>query len=239
MFVLKLNKKFYKELDYNMQLFIEYLYPNIKACDIIKAFLSKEKIKCDFYIEVNDKKFKISVKMGNKNSVHTEELNNFIKFLKFNLKLSDKLIKYYLYYHFGDFTIDGSGNKRISAFECKEIYRDNLIKLNESLNNEINIELAAKRFLFGSYNIDYLITGTADDFIWISNSDIIELLKIKKFENKLSPYFSSLTIQPLSRSLNFDEKLDKYRYMVQVKWYNLYDDIIEYYNKKTTSYYMQ
>lgn len=231
-FVEKINNKFYKELDFNMQLFIETLLPSVKRCDIIKAYLSKEKIKCDFYIEINLKIYKISLKTGNKNSVHLESLTDFIRFLQEKIKLNNQLINFYLYYHFGDYTLDGSGKERISSYDCKNIYKKELIELNKILNKDENIKLAIKRFLFGSYNIDYLICGTYDDFIWISKDNIKKLLLEKQNLNKLSPSFSSLIIQPLSRCLNNNKKQEKFRYFVQIKWYNLYDDIIEYYNNE-------
>lgn len=36
----------------------------------------------------------------------------------------------------------------------------------------------------------------------------------------------------MDRCLNHNPKLEKYRYFVQIKWYNLADDIIENMNNK-------
>lgn len=40
-------------------------------------------------------------------------------------------------------------------------------------------------------------------------------------------YLSGLTIQPMARNLNYNPKYEKDRYKIQVKWYNISDDIIE------------
>ena len=45
-------------------------------------------------------------------------------------------------------------------------------------------------------------------------------------------HFGPLTIQPLDRCLNRNKKYESKRFSIQVKWYNLVDDIIENMNNK-------
>ena len=40
-----------------------------------------------------------------------------------------------------------------------------------------------------------------------------------------------MTCQPKNRCLNYNPLYEKDRYCVQIKWYNIFDDIIEYMNK--------
>ena len=42
-----------------------------------------------------------------------------------------------------------------------------------------------------------------------------------------SLHISLLTLQPMSRNLNYNPKYEVCRNLIQVKWYNLSDDIIE------------
>lgn len=39
----------------------------------------------------------------------------------------------------------------------------------------------------------------------------------------------------MTRNLNNNPKYDKKRFCVQIKWYSIFDDIIEYMNNKVTS----
>ena len=41
-----------------------------------------------------------------------------------------------------------------------------------------------------------------------------------------------MTVQPKNRCLNYNTKYKKDRYCIQIKWYNLFDDIIENMNNK-------
>ena len=45
-------------------------------------------------------------------------------------------------------------------------------------------------------------------------------------------HFGPLTVQPLDRCLNRNKKYESKRFSIQVKWYNLVDDIIENMNNK-------
>lgn len=53
-----------------------------------------------------------------------------------------------------------------------------------------------------------------------------KLVSIKK-GIKNSIHFSSLTYQPLDRCLNNNPLYERRRFIIQIKWYNLCDDIIE------------
>ena len=71
-----------------------------------------------------------------------------------------------------------------------------------------------------------------DDFVWIKKEDIIKVILSKKDVYSSAVHFGPLTIQSLDRCLNYNPKYDKRRFCVQVKWYNLADDIIEFMNKR-------
>ena len=84
---------------------------------------------------------------------------------------------------------------------------------------------AIKRFLFTgiySYNhsIDAIIYGTISDFICLSKDEILSYL-LNQTDSFSSIHFSSLTLQPWTRNLNYNAKYEYRRDYVQVKWYRL------------------
>ena len=65
------------------------------------------------------------------------------------------------------------------------------------------------------YEVDAIIYGVVEDFIWITKEEAASL------------YISLLTLQPLSHNLNYNPKYEVCRSLIQVKWYNISDNIIE------------
>ena len=58
---------------------------------------------------------------------------------------------------------------------------------------------------------------------WRNNRSFIK----KRFNYSTGIHFSNLFVQSQNRCLNFNPKYEKARYNVQIKWYSLFDDIIE------------
>ena len=106
--------------------------------------------------------------------------------------------------------------------------------MNLWFNNEKILSSVCDRFLIRGliYNdrIDALVYGTPNDFIWIKRDDIYKIIDIKKNNNCSAPHFGQLICQPLNRCLNRNPKYEYARDYVQIKWYSLFDDIIEYMN---------
>ena len=75
--------------------------------------------------------------------------------------------------------------------------------------------------------MDAIICGEVDDFIWITKEDIYKVILSKKDVYSSAVHFGPMTCQPLTRCLNYNPKYEKDRFNVQIKWYNLFDDIIE------------
>ena len=81
--------------------------------------------------------------------------------------------------------------------------------------------------------IDALLFGVNDDFIWIKKEDIKNIIIKKANSYSTAVHFGPLTVQPVDRCLNYNPKFEKKRFCVQLKWYNLADDIIENMNNNT------
>ena len=97
--------------------------------------------------------------------------------------------------------------------------------INAEINNKDLLIKVIDRFILkgniSDKSIDAILFGVNDDFVWI-----------KKEVYFSAVHFGPLTIQPLDRCLNYNPKYDKRRFCVQVKWYNLADDIIEFMNNR-------
>lgn len=85
------------------------------------------------------------------------------------------------------------------------------------------------------YYIDALIYGEVDDFIWVTKDDIKNIILSKKTLYSSAVHFGPITCQPKNRCLNYNPKYEKDRFCVQLKWYSLFDNIIENLNNRVIS----
>lgn len=167
-FIKSLNNKRFKNLNYNLQLFIEDIFENVNNTDKINCYKNKENQKCDIFIKINNVIKKISIKKGVKNSVHTEPISEFVNFLIEN-HIPRNIIINFLRYHYADGTTNGSGKNRISVLEYKETYQKEIDEINKFLNDDILLKKAIDRFILRGRNsndsIDVILYGVPNDFI--------------------------------------------------------------------------
>ncbi len=229
-----LHDKFIYELNPLYRWFIEDLYPEVQGDEKIKCWVDETRKKYDIVISICQMNCYVSIKKGVKNSVHMEGISSFIHFLIENHVKREVVIEY-LKYHYGDGTTNGTGITRMSAAEYKQKYQHQIDMINEEFNKEELLLKAVDRFvLSGSYSnigIDVLLFGVRNDFIWIKREDIVKVILSKKDSYSTGVHFGPLTVQPLDRCLNRNPKYEKQRFCVQIKWYNLADDIIEMMNE--------
>ena len=228
------NKRFC-DLNILQQDFIEDLFGKVWKLSYIKAWKCKYNFKTDIYIKINDVVKRVSIKMGINNSVHTEPISEFIHFLIEN-NINIDLINKYLKYHYADGTINGSGTKRLSGIEYKKNHQADLDEINIAFNTDELLNKIIKRFITKGTNsyseIDALVYGTKDDFIWLLKDEIIDIINSKINYYSTGIHFGPLFCQPKNRCLNYNSKYNKDRFVVQIKWYSIFDDYIEYKNNK-------
>lgn len=229
-FVTKINNKKVNELDFYMQLFIEDLFGDIDDSLLVNCYKNEILQKFDIFIKIGNVIKRVSIKKGVKNSVHTEPISEFIHFLIEN-KMPRKLIINFLKYHYADGSTNGTGSQRLSIFEYKNKHQKEIDEINKFINQEHVLRNAIDRFIIYGRNsvngIDAIIYGVPNDFIWIKKDDIYNLLIRNRNIYSTAIHFSSLTYQPLNRCINHNPKYDKCRFISQIKWYNISDDIIE------------
>ena len=229
-FVKYLNGKKISELNPLFRDLIDKLYPLELETSIIKSWRNHYNQKTDVFIRINGVMKGISIKKGMKNSVHVERITDFIDFLKFN-NVPREIILEYLKYHYADGTTNGKGEKRLSAEEYKLNNQASIDKINLFFNNNDILKEAIDRFVIKGNNSDYyidaIIYGEADDFIWATREDIKNIMMRKKDCYSTAVHFGPLTCQPKNRCLNYNAKYEKDRFCIQIKWYSIFDDILE------------
>ncbi len=230
-FVLELNNKSIKELSPLFRDLIDSVFPNENEDSIIKCWCNHLPQKSDILVKINKRIRGISIKKGIKNSVHVEPISEFISFLITNNIERDCIIDY-LKFHYADGTTNGKGIVRISTDEYKKENQKSIDKINLELNsNEILLKKAIERFILkgtnSTYSIAALVYGEVDDFLFITAEDIVKIIMSKKDTYSSAVHFSTLTVQPKNRCLNHNPLYEKDRFCVQIKWYSIFDDIIE------------
>lgn len=234
-FVKYFNHKKINELNPLAKDFIVQLYGELNQNFEIKAWRNHLPQKIDIFIEINNSLKGISIKKGMKNSIHVERITDFIHFLIEN-KIKKKTIINYLKYHYADGTTNGRGIKRLSIEEYKKNHQNEIDEINKEFNNPILLEKIVEKFITkgnnSKYHIDAIIYGEVNSFIWILKKDIKKIILSKKDIYSTAVHFGPLTCQPKNRCLNYNPIYEKDRFCVQIKWYNLFDDILEYKNNK-------
>ena len=234
-FVNCLNGCKVKNLNIMLLELIETIFENIDKEDIITAWKNPFKQKTDIFIKINNVKKRISIKMGTKNSVHMEPISEFVHFLIEN-GIPRKNVIEYLKYQYADGTTNGTGKIRMSSKEYKLINQKRLDELNMFLNQPNILLKAVNRFVLKGNNdinyIDALVYGTINDFLFVTKDEIKKIILSKINFYATGVHFGPLFCQPMNRCLNYSKKYDNLRFCVQVKWYNLLDDILEYRNEQ-------
>lgn len=177
-------------LNLNLKEFIKYIckeesinFDTVR--DISAKYESDNRVKQDFYIFIDGKKFNISLKMGSGNSVHQEKCEDFISYIKKEFNASDEICDLWRFFLWADGTLDGTGSMekdedgniktRFNASEFKKKYSDKRNKLQNFLSeNEAKL---IDHFLFvGKHNgkVDYIYHGTPLHGSWISKEKILK-----------------------------------------------------------------
>ena len=230
-FVKVFNKKCVAELDPISKELIDSIFNYKNDKSIITCWRNHYLQKADILIKLENHVKGISIKKGIKNSVHSENIHYFVEFMKEN-SISSDIIKEYLRFHYGDGTTNGKGKFRLSADEYKQKYPESICKINEAFNNPNFIKKCIKRFITvgtnGIYPISALIFGIPNDYIFITNKEIEKIILGKQDMISSGIHIGSLQVQPKTRCLNYNPLYEKYRQCIQIKWYNLFDNYLEY-----------
>ena len=197
--------------------FLQTIFPNINDDMRISAYVNLNKEKEDIWIKVGKTKKSISIKMGKTNTVHNEYIYSFTNYLA-EEKVPLKIINIILEYFFADGTHNGSGARTLTFLDYKLKIKRKIRKVNKYFmkHEDLLIKLI-NRFVIGK--TDILIHGTVDDFSYATKDEIVKFLLEVKDEPSSTIHFSKLIFASKGRNNQID------KFIVQIKWYNLKDDI--------------
>lgn len=237
-FVNLFNEKYLYELDDNSQYFLKDLFGDIiDSNEKIICWKNKANQKTDIFIKFKNYVKGVSLKCGQSNSVHAEGLQYFKLYLE-KLNIPYKIIDKYVDYHYG-YMRDENGeklfDKPLSSDEYKKLYQEEIDIFNQYINKTKIIVDMIDRFLIrgknSEYDIDALVSGTVDDYVWILKYDIYDLILSNMRFDLTSPHIACMTIGPKKRDINRDSKNKHDRYIVSIKWNFIRENIIEYKNR--------
>ena len=231
-FVDLFNNKYLNELDSKSQSFLKELFPEIINNDEkIICWKNRNMQKTDIYVKYKKHVKGISLKCGHNNTVHSEPIQEFKRYLE-KLQIPLKVIKLYEHYHYG-YKRDDEGNldfeERLSAEEYKSFYQEEIDTFNRYINKTKIIIDMIDRFLirgnFSDYDIDAFVSGTTNDYDYILKHDLYDLILSKRTIDYTSPHIACLTIGPKARYTSGEAKSPKDRYIVCVRWSFIREDI--------------
>lgn len=238
-FVELFNNKYLNELDNNSKKFICELFGDIiNNNEPIKCWKNRMVQKADIFIRYKNHIKNISLKCGKSNSMHHEQVQEFKRYLG-KLNIPYKVIDKYMDYHYG-YAKDSKGkydySRVLSAEEYKKRYQKEIDIFNDAINKtRIIVDMIDRFIIRGSnsdYDVDALVCGTVNDYIWIMKHDLYDLILSKRSPDYTSPHIACMTIGPKKRNLNGDSKNCKDRYLVCVRWNFIRESIIEFKSKK-------
>lgn len=236
-FVDLFNNKYLYELDNNSQKFLKELFGDvINGDEKIRSWKNKIAQKTDIFIKYKNHIKNISLKCGNSNSMHHEQIQEFKRYLE-KLGIPYKTIDKYVSYHYG-YLKDEAGKTDfslvLSGEEYKKLYQEEIDIFNKSINKTRIIIDMVDRFIIrgrnSDYDIDALICGTINDYVWLMKYDIYDLILSKRRPDFTSPHIACMTIGPKKRNLDRNSKNVKDRYIVCVRWNFIKENIIEFKN---------
>lgn len=202
-FVLLFNNKYLHQLDNNSQNFLKYLFDDvIDDTEVIKSWKNNAVQKADIFIRYKNHIKGISLKCGNNNSVHHEQIQEFKRYLS-KLEIPYKIIDKYVSYHYGymgDENENTDYTKQLNSIQYKKLYQNEIDIFNKYINKTRIIIDMIDRFIVrgrnSDYDIDALICGTVYNYIWINKYDLYDLVLSKRCLDFTSPHVACMTIGP-------------------------------------------
>lgn len=233
-FVKFFNNKYLSEFDENTQKLLKNIFDDVidNSMPII-AWKNDLLQKADIFIKFRNYVRGISIKSGKGNSVHQEKLRDFEDFLK-SLCIPYYAVDNYTSFHFG-FARNENGSRilsqKLGAYQYLNHFQSEIDSLNKYINKtRVIISIIDRIIIRGrnsKYDIDALISGTPQDYVWISKDDLYDLFLSKKSIDYNVPHVSLVTFGPKIRHL-YKDKTNEDSLNVTFRWKDSRKDISEF-----------
>jgi len=240
--ILSLNNKTFSELNDNLKDFLRFLTNDqIEASTKISCekVTGGSELKPDINIIIEGKNYYVSIKKeGGGHSVHEENLEEFILYLKslgnLTLELEENLKRYI----WADGTLDGSGDphKRIGR-EFKTKHPEICENISKLFNDPKYKYLLLERFLFLGKNpnlpsAEFIYLGNPSKGLYATKEEVMDLVTdpLNRSRSAAVP-LGPLTVQARGK------KREKNRGKIQLKWGNLTKNFTDI--KKVSNHYFK
>ena len=237
-----LNNEKIKSINKDLRNVIQSMFGPLKDNTILHSERVMGFVKPDFSITANGITKYVSMKSGTASVVHQEDIKTFVKFLR-ECGVSRRTLQTFLYLHYGDGTLDGSGPKRYSADEMKIIAKERIKDANDELNNNKEIILkVARRVLFKGTiegpEADYIFHGDVSGGYIASRGQIYKYITRHDWNDDelrtlhIGPFFFRCHV----RYLNTEVKNPEKRQRCDCWWPRIKTDIMWHISKYSDSY---
>ena len=146
--------------------------------------------------------------------------------------ISKQTIITILLFHFGDGTIDGTGEKRLGYHEISLLLTERIKKANIELNSSKEfVKEFIDRCVFdgaieGFIPADCIYDGTLEYGVFVTRKQIHKHIETKSFSYYKSLHIGPLLLRPHARYTDGPIKNDRKRKVVVCYWPNLFLDIL-------------
>ena len=225
-----INGKKYCELSKHLQHIVKEMFSDIENDSVIHVEKVPGFAKPDLKFTVYNESHYLSVKYGTSSQVHCVELEVFVKWLK-DHEFSDHIIECFKKYHYGDGTLDGTGEKRMSQQETLNTYKSEIEEINEAFNaNRYLVRDLAKLVIFDGNDsnkpsADFIFHGDIEEGEICSMDSVLRYFKTKKADKLITPHFGRIILRPYARYLSGKETYPEKRHKVVFEWCRMIWDL--------------
>lgn len=228
-FVEAVNDKTFEELNPTLRSLMEKMFGVRLPTDRFHAALCDGYEKPDAYVELNDECHFVSLKSGNSKTVHYESIRNFILYLR-SIGITERTQKIILLCHYGDGTLTGKGENRLSAEQTRIRYALLINEANRELNQKKIVRQCFQRFIStGSEKrntrADYIAYGDPTCYVACSIKSLESLVMGGRYSHIRTLHIGPMVIGPWCRNAKGPCDTDWKREIVHINWPYLLSDI--------------
>ena len=228
--VMHLHNKKVGELSNNITYMMKELYGALDENEVIQCHKTEDSVKPDFIIQYKGIIKNVSMKSGRSEIVHQEIIKNFVLYLR-SLGVSSKTQRTILLYQFGDGTMDGSADKRMSYEKLRLLMKDRIDEANLELNahNDFIWKVVERCVFIGTLKnapeADALYHGDYEFGRVVTRKQVQKHIMRKNWNFYNNLHIGPLQIRPSARYIGKEIASEKRRHRVELYWPHLREDI--------------